>query len=711
MNAPAAAAGPRNTDVTVRDLLSSLTALQALAMVMTESTSEDEVLDLAVSAVQSLSHQCRTEGVWLDGEWRSVESLRGRVQPRAGHEAELADLNAGGGPLHWPDVAWAWAFPLASRGGPTGFLIVGSPESPPQYEWSLLRTLAQQTGVALANARLLARERATRGQIADEQAALRRVAALVACSATPEEVFTAVATETARLRETDVSIMSRYDPDGTATVVGAWARNGPHPLPPGTRIQHGGQTVHTLVFDTGASARVDDYGNDPGTGGSIARRVGIDSAVAVPIHIDGRLWGIIGMASTRADPLREDTERWLAGFTQLVATAIAHAQSRVELRGVAEQQAALRRVATLVAEAASPDAVFASVAAEAAGVLNADVALLSRYEVDGAATVAGSWVKSDLDPPIGIAIGTRIEADDRDVHTLVFRSGRPARIDDYSETSGPAAGIARGWDTCSIAAAPISVDGSLWGAISVAFRRDERLPADTVDRLAAFTDLVATALANAEAQAALTASRARIVAAADATRQRIGRDLHDGAQQRLVSLTLQARAARTAGPTGVAEFAARLDQLVDGLTGAVEELRDIASGIHPAVLMKGGLPPAIRMLARRAGVPVRLDVDVDGRLPEPVELAGYYVVAEALTNAAKHAAATVIDVRVAVIAGALRVEVRDDGRGGADASRGSGLVGLADRVEALGGRIALQSPQGQGTSLSIALPLGTAGHD
>ena len=342
--------------------------------------------------------------------------------------------------------------------------------------------------------------------------------------------------------------MSRYDPDGTATVVGAWARNGPPPLPPGTRLEHGGRTVHTLVFDTGAPARIDDYLTDSGVGGSIARPAGVNSAVAVPIFIEGRLWGVIGMASTRVEPLRADTERWLSGFTELVAAAVAHAQSRVELRGVAEQQAALRRVATLVAEAAAPAAVFAAVAAEAGGVLDADLAMLSRYEVDGAATVVGSWVRSDVEPPVGI--GTRVDLDGRNVHTLVFRSGRPARIDDFSEASEPAATIARMWGLRSVAAAPISVDGSLWGVISVGSRRDEPLPADTVERLAAFTDLVATALANAEGQAALTASRARIVAAADATRQRIGRDLHDGAQQRLVSLTMQVRAVQRGGRPG-----------------------------------------------------------------------------------------------------------------------------------------------------------------
>jgi signal transduction histidine kinase len=212
-------------------------------------------------------------------------------------------------------------------------------------------------------------------------------------------------------------------------------------------------------------------------------------------------------------------------------------------------------------------------------------------------------------------------------------------------------------------------------------------------------------LANAETQAALTASRARIVAAGDMARRRIERDLHDGAQQRLVSLALQLRAAQTTLPPAAAGLAAELDGVAVGLTEVLDELRALACGIHPAVLGKGGLRAAIATLARRSPVPVRLDVRLDRRLPEPVELAAYYVVAEALTNVAKHAEATSVDVTVLVSAGALRVVVRDDGRGGADVTAGSGLVGLMDRVEALGGRLSLRSPRGWGTNLVIALPL------
>jgi signal transduction histidine kinase len=233
----------------------------------------------------------------------------------------------------------------------------------------------------------------------------------------------------------------------------------------------------------------------------------------------------------------------------------------------------------------------------------------------------------------------------------------------------------------------------------------EPLPAATEDRLVGFAELVATALANAKAQAALSASRARIVAAADQTRRRIERDLHDGAQQRLVSLGLQLRAAQADVPPGADELAQRLEGAVTEVAGVLEEVREIARGLHPAVLSESGLRPALRVLARRSAVPVRVDVQVAGRLPEPVEIAAYYAISEALTNAAKHAHASAAEVEVAAGDGVLRVWVRDDGSGGADFGHGSGLVGLKDRIEALGGRIWLHSPPGAGTVVQIALPL------
>jgi signal transduction histidine kinase len=240
--------------------------------------------------------------------------------------------------------------------------------------------------------------------------------------------------------------------------------------------------------------------------------------------------------------------------------------------------------------------------------------------------------------------------------------------------------------------------------------RSEPLPADTDARLAGFTKLVATAVANAEAQAALTASRARIVATADQARRRIEQDLHDGAQQSLVTLAVRLRAARAAVPLEFGELGAELDRAAAVATGALHELREIARGIHPAVLARGGLRFALNTLARRSPVRVDLEVRVDGRFPEPVEVSAYYIVAEALTNAAKHARASAVGVKAEVVGDLLRVTVRDDGVGGADLAGGSGLAGLKDRVEALGGRIVLHSPRGAGTNLRVELPL-TATND
>ena len=254
---------------------------------------------------------------------------------------------------------------------------------------------------------------------------------------------------------------------------------------------------------------------------------------------------------------------------------------------------------------------------------------------------------------------------------------------------------------------PVSVGGRLWGVMAVDSRAGP-LPEGTEERLAGFTELAATAIANAEAQAALTASRARIVATADATRRRIERNLHDGAQQRLVSLALDLRAAQAAAPPGTGE---QLDRVAAGMDDVLDEpCAEIARGLHPAVLADGGLRPALKTLARRSAVPVHLDIQVEGRLPEPVEIAAYYTVAEALTNTAKHAHAAAANLEVAESDGALRVRVRDDGSGGADFSHGSGLVGLRDRAEALGGHLELHSPPGAGNApWKSLLPLDNPG--
>jgi signal transduction histidine kinase len=316
------------------------------------------------------------------------------------------------------------------------------------------------------------------------------------------------------------------------------------------------------------------------------------------------------------------------------------------------------------------------------------------------------WASNGFPP---VVVGDREPVGGRNVTSLVFETGQLARIDSYEDATGPVGDIALEVGVRASVGAPISIAGELWGVMIVA-SRSEPLPADTEARLAGFTELAATAVANAEARAEVTASRARIVAAADQARRRIEQDVHDGAQQPLVTLALRLRAARAAVPPELGELGAELDRATALATGALYELREIARGIHPAVLAKGGLRLALNALARRSPVPVDLQVHTDGRLPEPVEVSAYYLVAEALTNAAKHARATAIGVEVQVVGHLLVVAVRDDGVGGAGLAGGSGLAGLKDRVEALGGRIVLHSPRGAGTSLRAELPL-TATND
>jgi signal transduction histidine kinase len=275
-------------------------------------------------------------------------------------------------------------------------------------------------------------------------------------------------------------------------------------------------------------------------------------------------------------------------------------------------------------------------------------------------------------------------------------------MDSNENAPGETAKYIRSLGVRSGVGVPIVVDGRLWGAAVV--RSLQPLPPDTEARVGDFADLVATAIANADARAELTASRARIVAAADGARRRFERNLHDGAQQRLVSLGLQLRTAEAAVPPELHAIGEQISDIVAGLTGVSEDLQEISRGMHPAILSKGGLGPALKTLARRSAVPVELQLGVDRRLPESAEVAAYYVVAEALTNAAKHAQASEVDVSVEAEGANLRLSIRDDGIGGADLTRGSGIIGLKDRVEALGGHLEISSIAGRGTSLLVTIP-------
>jgi signal transduction histidine kinase len=565
-----------------------------------------------------------------------------------------------------------------------------------------LAGFTELVGTAIANAQARVELR----RYADEQAALRRVATLVAAGMPPEEVFAAVAAEAGRLLGADLTAVGRYEPDERMTVLGAWRTTGaPMPFRVGNRVPLGGQNMATLIWKTQQPIRFDHYGNATGPMAAVGHTWGFRATVGAPIRVEGQLWGVLTVVSTREEQLPADTEDRLVGFTELVGTAIANAQARVELRGYADEQAALRRVATLVARAAPRDEVFAAVTEEIGRVLAVDFAGTTRYDAGDTATAVGMWTRTGT--PLPIALGDRLSLDGRNVATLVHQTGEPARIDDYRESSGTFARAGRDWGFRAAAGAPIRVGGRLWGVVIVASARKASLPADTEARLTAFSELVGTSIANAEAQSALAASRVRIVTAADEARRRIERDLHDGAQQRLVTLALQLREIQAAAPPEAGDLARRLDGVTAGLDDALEELREIARGIHPAVLAQGGLRPALQALAHRCPVPVDLQVQVPAaRLPGPAEIAAYYVVSEALTNTARHAGATAATVEVTCGEGALRVRVRDDGRGGADLAHGSGLVGLRDRVEALGGRLAVGDEPGAGTSLDVRIPLG-----
>jgi signal transduction histidine kinase len=589
--------------------------------------------------------------------------------------------------------------PVSVGGRLWGVMLVGSRVGPlPAGTEARLAGFTELAATAIANAQTRVELRG----FAEEQAALRRVATLVARAALPAEVLSAVTEEAGRLLGTDYATMKRYGPDATVTVVATWSSTGAV-YPVGIRTRLGGRNMSTLVFQTRQPARIDDYAAASGPIAVDVREAGVRAAVGVPVRVEGRLWGVM-IVESRAEPLPAGTEARLAGFTELAATAIANAQARVDLRGFAAEQAALRRVATLVARAAAPGEVFAAVTEETGRLLHADHATMNRYDADDARTVLAAW---DSTGPT-FAVGNVMTLGGRNVATLVFQTGRAARIDDYASASGPIGEAARDFGLRAGVGVPVSVGGRLWGVMLVGSRAGP-LPAGTEARLAGFTELAATAIANAEAQAALTASRARIVATADATRRRIERNLHDGAQQRLVSLTLDLRAAQATAPRGTGGVVQQLDRVAAGLDDVLAELREIARGLHPAVLAEGGLQPALKTLARRSVVPVHLDIQVPGRLSEPVEIAAYYTVAEALTNAAKHARATAADIEVTTSDSVLHLRVRDNGRGGAGFSHGSGLVGLRDRAEALGGRLRLHSPPAAGTTLEIELPLAEPG--
>jgi GAF domain-containing protein len=711
------------TRVELRAMAEEQAALRRVATLVARGAGPDEVFaavaeeagnvlpaaDFAMVARYDSGHSVEIVGGW-SRTGRPV--LIGRRSPLGGQNVSTLVFEHNG-PARVDDHAIEGTEPLTTAAREIGIRSsAGAPISVDGRLWGVMlvasareHTLLSGTEYQLAKFTELiattianAQARQEVSTLADEQTALRRVATLVARGEPPRGVFAAVAQEAGRLLPAEVTLIGRYEGDMVTGVAGWNAAGEPVPT---RRMSGGGRNVTEMVRKTGRPARLDSYADASGDIADYARDSGITSSVGAPISVEGRLWGIMVAGSVHGRQLPPNTERRLAGFTELVATAIANAEAREELRRVADEQAALRRVATLVAQGAPSGAVFDAVTEEVGRLLPADVTLLCRYDSDGYIVRIGEWNRTpDPIPMIG-----RARLGGQNVASLVFETSRSARIDDFGDDTSPYAFAWRSAGLRSTVGAPISVEGRLWGVVVAASMSDEPLPADTEARLSGFTELVATAIANAEANAELKASRARIVATADQTRRRIERDLHDGAQQRLVTLALQVRAAQAKVPAQLDKLTADLDHVAAGLASTLDELREFARGIHPAILANGGLAPALNTLVRRSSVRVTLDMRLRARPPEHVEVTAYYVISEALVNAAKHAKASMVHVLVDLADGVLRLDVRDDGVGGADPARGSGLIGLRDRVEATGGTFRLKSRHGEGTHLLIELPV------
>ena len=637
--------------------------------------------DGATTAVASASAPAFPAGGHWPTDGPSVPALvlesgrAARIEDHAGLESTIAAR------LRDAGMRSAAGAPIVGDGQVWGLICVASAEPLPAGIESGLRDFTDLVAVAIAVVEARARPR----RLADQQAALRRVATLVAEGAPPGALFSAVAEEAARILDASASSVVRFEPDGTCLVVASL--NDPA-FPIGSRWPRDelDQAVH-------------------------------ESGVGVPIVVDGRVWGMLtagrregrealpsftGRYTGRIVLAHESTqeiETRLAAFTELVATAISKAQAHDDLRRLAEEQAALRRVATLVAEAAPPDEIFRAVAHEVATILGLPKVEMVRFEPDGTATVIGAYG----DHPF--PVGSNWTLDGPSVMANVYATGGPARIDDYGPLDGVIAEVARGASFASAIGAPIIVGGGIWGAIIAISTEPEPIPERSEARLSQFTELMATAVSNATARAELIASRARIVAAGDEARRRLERNLHDGTQQRLIALRLDLQRIRATLGSDDVEARAELEQAERDLESVLEEVRELSRGLHPAQLSRGGLGLALRALARRSPIRVDLDVEVEERPPVPIETAVYYVVSEALTNAIKHSHASAVSVAVGRDEGVVRARIADDGVGGAVAGGGSGLTGLADRVEALGGRLMLESPRERGTAISIELPI------
>ena len=578
---------------------------------------------------------------------------------RTGRAARIEDLGALDG--LWPSMAserglrTSTGVPIIIRGALWGALIVvgGEHGLPAMMETELTR-FAELAGTAV----LASDARQELVALAQEQAALRRVAELAAHGAPAGEVLDAVTLETSTLAGVDFTTLLRYEPDGSTVMVAL--HGAPEGITVGMRAPGTGDGAVQQVWRTGRAARIDDLASVAGVWPQLAHTNGFTASVAVPISIHGTLWGVL-VTLRRHEAFASAIVGHVSNFAELAAAAVSAADARAELKLLADEQAAVRRVAELVARGATLEEIFDAVAAETSSLLGDLAAGVLRYDEDGAAVV-------------------------------VAGSGGPVAAFE-SSTDGTVG------DSLTV---PVTVEGQAWGVLAVR-TSGAPLPAGSDARLTPFAELAAVAIVNADTKSKLTASRARVIATADETRRRVQRDVHDGAQQRLVhtiiALTLAREAMRAGEP--VADL---LDEALTNAQRASKELRNIVRGILPASLTRGGLRSGLESLLEDLALPVVLWVSVP-RLSPHIETTAYFVVAEAITNVVKHARATRAAVDITIRGGSLIIQVRDDGIGGADARGGSGLTGLHDRVEAGNGTLTVSSEHGVGTTVVATLPL------
>ena len=589
----------------------------------------------------------------------------------SGRLADIGAFSSIAAPIFVDDKLWGSATIVSTR-----------PRRLPANTESRLLEFSELVSTTISSAQR--REQIER--MAEEQAALRRVAMLVASGADPESVWETVVSELGVLCRATRTGIIRYESAGAVGVVALWSSDGAHEELP-ERWPMIDNSLSARIAQDPIVVRIEGWTGLEGEAGIAVREQAVGTSVMAPVFLGGKLWGGLVVHSPKGDPLADDTERRITDFADVASTTLANAQAREELRRLADEQAAIRRVATLVAQQ-SPR-VSQAVAEELAALPDFEDVRVVRFDAGLATEVVGGCGLLDEVRPPGF-VGTR--QDDTAIgqvylHHEVVRFG-------YEGATGANATLARAAGVQSTIGYPIFVGDRLWGALTAATSQPAHLPERVLQPISDCVDLIATAVHNASAEERLRASRERIVTATDAARRHFERDLHDGAQQRLVALALELRTMN-----GLASVADELDSILT-------ELRAFSRGLHPVVLTQGGLGPAIRSLARRCPVPVRLNFPDDWPgTDEAAEIAFYYFVAESLTNVTKHAEARQVDIEVTVDADGIRLTVTDDGVGGADTAERSGLLGIADRMEALGGSVEVTSPPGAGTTIVARVPV------